>query len=107
MPEPREPLLLSARKAAPLLDTSPSTIYRMVADGELPHVLVRGSIRIPLKALEEFARPSMERDTYEFLRPRGEGMKRPGRGANADGRGRKDRSTNDRCDTRPERSPLP
>jgi excisionase family DNA binding protein len=44
-------LALRPTEAAMLLGVSPATIRRMVAGGEIPSVLLRGSRRIPRHAL--------------------------------------------------------
>lgn len=38
--------LLSVREAARLLDFSPATVYKLCADGELPHARIMNAIRI-------------------------------------------------------------
>ena len=40
-------------EAARFLDISRYTVYRMIADNQLPHVIVRGVIRIPWKVLHK------------------------------------------------------
>jgi excisionase family DNA binding protein len=45
-------MLATPREAARALNVSRETIYRMAAAGELRSVRVRGSLRIPLSALE-------------------------------------------------------
>jgi len=44
--------MLSKKDTARALGLSISTINRMLRDGQLPHQKVRGSVRIPAKALE-------------------------------------------------------
>jgi len=48
------PPFLSARQAAVRLERSPRTIYNLIADGELPAVKIRGLIRVPSAALEQW-----------------------------------------------------
>jgi excisionase family DNA binding protein len=46
------PRLATPVEAARTLNVSRGTIYRMAADGQLPTVRVRGSIRVPVRELE-------------------------------------------------------
>jgi excisionase family DNA binding protein len=39
---------MSVRECARLLDVSTATVYRAVAQGEIPHVRVSNAIRIPV-----------------------------------------------------------
>lgn len=48
------PLLLSVPEAAAALGCSRYTVYRLIADGELPTVEFRRGVRISTKALHEF-----------------------------------------------------
>jgi excisionase family DNA binding protein len=48
------PLLATPREVAQTLNVSRETVYRMAAAGQLPTVRVRGSIRVPVQALERF-----------------------------------------------------
>jgi len=50
----QRPLLATPREAARVLSVSRETIYRMAAAGQLQSVRVRGSLRIPLSALQRF-----------------------------------------------------
>lgn len=47
-------MALRMSEAGELLGISPDTVKRMVTDGQLPHVRLRGSVRIPRRALEEW-----------------------------------------------------
>jgi len=47
-------MLATPREAALTLNVSRETVYRMAASGQLPTVRVRGSIRVPVRALERF-----------------------------------------------------
>lgn len=47
-------MALRMSEAAELLGLSPDTVKRMVTDGQLPYVRLRGSVRIPRKQLEEW-----------------------------------------------------
>ena len=47
-------LALRQTEVAELLGVSRDTVKRMVRDGELPVVRLRGSVRIPRKALERW-----------------------------------------------------
>jgi excisionase family DNA binding protein len=50
----QRPMLATPREAARVLNVSRETIYRMAAAGQLQSVRVRGSLRIPLSALQRF-----------------------------------------------------
>lgn len=45
--------MLTVRDTAQILRVSQKTVYKMLAEGSLYHVRVRGSIRIPMYALEQ------------------------------------------------------
>ena len=45
-------LALSVKGAAEALDIGTSKVYQMVASGELPHIRLGGSVRVPVAALE-------------------------------------------------------
>jgi excisionase family DNA binding protein len=51
-----ETLLASKREAAAALGLSVRTVERMIRDGEIPCVRVRGSVKIPVGALHSFAK---------------------------------------------------
>ena len=52
---PRSPRpLLSVREAARLLDLSPATVYKLCAEGKLPHARILSAIRIVPADLGEF-----------------------------------------------------
>lgn len=51
---PRNPEFLTAREAAPLLRVSKNTMYRLIANGDIPHVRIGRTIRIPAEAVGEF-----------------------------------------------------
>jgi excisionase family DNA binding protein len=53
LPRPPRPLL-SVREAARLLDLSPATVYKLCADGKLPHARILSAIRIVPADLGEF-----------------------------------------------------
>jgi len=50
------PLLLRAEEAAQLLSLGRSTIFQMLATGELPAVRVGRAVRVPRAALERWVR---------------------------------------------------
>lgn len=50
----RAPSGVSVATAAVALGVSPSSIYRLVRDGALPHTRVRSGITIPAAALEAY-----------------------------------------------------
>jgi excisionase family DNA binding protein len=52
--------LLTVREAAAALRVSEATIRRLIADGGLEVLRVRGSIRIPHEALDALRRPATE-----------------------------------------------
>ncbi|MGI8912998.1 MAG: helix-turn-helix domain-containing protein [Chloroflexota bacterium] len=58
----REPLVIRVDTAAQLLDVSRPTVYRLLADGQLPFVMVGADRRIPLAALREWISQRMERE---------------------------------------------
>ena len=47
---------LTVAEAAKLLRVHPQTVYRMVADGEIPHIAAGRKIRIPRTALDAITR---------------------------------------------------
>ena len=49
---------LSKRETASVLNVSLSTVDRMLRDRQLPHTKVRGSVRIPVRAVEELLESS-------------------------------------------------
>lgn len=53
--------LLSVKQAAEELGVSAKTVYRMLADGELAEVRVRGAIRISRLELDRFRRENTTR----------------------------------------------
>ena len=55
-----ERLLLKPSEAMELIAVGRSRIYEMLASGELPSIRVGRSIRIPVKALEEWVADSQE-----------------------------------------------
>jgi excisionase family DNA binding protein len=58
----QRPLLATPREAARVLNVSRETIYRMTAAGQLQSVRVRGSLRIPLSALQRFCLDDLDND---------------------------------------------
>jgi excisionase family DNA binding protein len=49
-----EPLLLTVTQAARALALSRATTYRMCRAREIPSIIVRGRLRIPVSALERW-----------------------------------------------------
>lgn len=47
-------LALNRQEVASMLGVSPSTVTRMVEANEIPYVRLRGSLRFPRKALEDW-----------------------------------------------------
>ena len=54
------PLLLRAEEAAKLLSLGRSTVFQMLAAGELPAVRVGRAVRVPRAALERWVREQTE-----------------------------------------------
>jgi excisionase family DNA binding protein len=52
------PHLLKVAEAAAMLGVSPRTIWRMIADGQLKAVRVRGCTRVYLQSVEEYLKRS-------------------------------------------------
>jgi excisionase family DNA binding protein len=48
-------LLISRREVAKTLSVSVATVRRLIADGVLPAVRVRGQVRIPIEAVRKIA----------------------------------------------------
>lgn len=48
------PLLVSVRDAAALLGIGRTTVYELIADGELEAVHIRRAVRVPMAAVEEY-----------------------------------------------------
>jgi excisionase family DNA binding protein len=55
------PLLLKVDEAARLLNLGRSTVYLLMAQGELPSVRIRTSRRIPLAALQTWVNDRIEK----------------------------------------------
>ena len=51
---PLEPLLLSVEEAAEVLRLGRSTLYELIASGEIPSLTIGRSRRVPLAALKEW-----------------------------------------------------
>jgi excisionase family DNA binding protein len=51
-----KPLVTDKRGAAEALAVSTKTVDRLIADGKLTSVKIRGQVRIPIDALERLAR---------------------------------------------------
>lgn len=51
-----EPLLLKVEQAALLLNYGRSTVYELIASGQLPAIKLGRTTRIPRTAVEEFVR---------------------------------------------------
>jgi excisionase family DNA binding protein len=49
-----QPLLIRVEEAAHLLSLSRSTVYELLASGDLPSVTIGAARRIPMAALEEW-----------------------------------------------------
>lgn len=49
-----ESKLLNVREVAAILSVSQNTVRRLIETGDLPHVKIRGSIRIIRESLEDF-----------------------------------------------------
>ena len=55
-----EALLLRVDEAAKLLGIGRSKTYQLIARGELPHMRVGGSVRVPVEALRDWIRRRTE-----------------------------------------------
>ena len=55
-----QPLLLRIPEAARLLSLGRSTVYELIASGELPSVTIGAARRIPLAALEQWIAQRIE-----------------------------------------------
>ncbi len=55
-----EKLLIKPMEAAKMLSIGKTTIYELLATGEIPSVRIGRSIRIPAKALEEWIEKEAE-----------------------------------------------
>ena len=51
-----EPLFVKVKEAAQLLGISRSKAYELVYKGEIPHIRIGASIRVPLAALRAMAK---------------------------------------------------
>lgn len=58
-------LLTGKKGAAEMLNVSVRTIDRMISEGILPSVRVRGSVRIPLDAVKKIAEGEKPRDAKD------------------------------------------
>lgn len=57
-----EKLLLRASEAQKLLSLSRSTIYAMIASGELPSVRIGRAVRVPADGLREWVKRQTEKN---------------------------------------------
>jgi excisionase family DNA binding protein len=55
------PLVTNKRGAALALSISTKTVDRLIADGKLSHVKIRGQVRIPIDEVERLARGEAQR----------------------------------------------
>lgn len=53
-------LVISKREAAKALSVSVRSVERLIADGTLPAVRIRGQVRIPVVAVEQIARGGVQ-----------------------------------------------
>jgi len=53
-------LALSVKQTAEALSIGTSKVYQMVASGELPHIRIGGSVRIPTEALRSWVQERQE-----------------------------------------------
>jgi len=56
-----EDTLLTVRDVAKLLNSSPSTVWRLVKQGELPTVRYLGAVRFEVEAVRLFVKGKTER----------------------------------------------
>lgn len=54
IPTEAQPLLLTVRQVASELQIGRNTAYELIAEGTIPTVKIRGSIRVPRAALERW-----------------------------------------------------
>jgi len=54
--------MLTVREVAKLLNVGTSTVYKLCAEGKLPHVRVLSAIRFHLRELKNLAGSSSRRD---------------------------------------------
>ena len=52
--------LLRVKEAAAMLAVSPRTVWRMIADGELKMVHIRGCARVYLGSVEKYVKQSVQ-----------------------------------------------
>lgn len=52
--ELRQAQLLTPEEVASILKLGKSTVYQMVKRGEIPHILINHSVRIPANALKKW-----------------------------------------------------
>ena len=45
---------LKVGQVAPMFGVSRATVWRLIYEGDLPHFKIRGSVRIPAAAVEEY-----------------------------------------------------
>jgi excisionase family DNA binding protein len=55
-----EKLLVPKKVASEVLSVSLRTVQRMLADGDLPYVMIRGAVRIPVSALRSIAEAELK-----------------------------------------------
>jgi excisionase family DNA binding protein len=59
-------LLIDKKTAGEMLGVSARTVHRMLKDGELPRVQVRGQVRIPIAAVKKIAGEGKATETARF-----------------------------------------
>lgn len=55
-----QPLLITVREAAKRVGLSKDKVYDLIAAGDFPCKRIGGIIRVPVRALEEWAKPDLE-----------------------------------------------
>jgi excisionase family DNA binding protein len=58
--------LLRIDEASEVLNISPRTLYRMLGEGALPGIKIRGGIRIDMNDIEDYIRKQKERFSIEY-----------------------------------------
>jgi excisionase family DNA binding protein len=57
----REPLVLTVPEAATELRLSRATVYRLIKEDGLPAIQLRGKLRVPYRALQQWVEDRTER----------------------------------------------
>jgi excisionase family DNA binding protein len=55
-----QPMLLTVKQAAKLMNLSIATVYRLIQAGDIPSLLIRGSRRFSREALQQWIRDQQQ-----------------------------------------------